>query len=83
MRPHQAVNAVLGIDFHQEVDVFRHNFQFKNLGTRFSTHALDNLFKTRIDSSDQHRTSILGTPDNVIFAGVDHVVIRFVSDGVL
>ena len=83
MRPYQAVNAVLGIDFHQEVDVFGHDFQFKNLGTRFSTDALDNLFKPGIHSADQDRASILWTPDNVILARVDHVVIRFVADGVL
>jgi hypothetical protein len=49
----------------------------------FSTDDLDNLFKPVINAVDQHRASILRTPDNVIFTGVDHVVIRFVVDGVL
>jgi hypothetical protein len=76
------VIAVLGIDFHQEVDVFGHDFQFENLGTRFSTDALNNLFKPVVNVVDQHRSPVLGTSDNVIFAGVDHVVIRFVVNGV-
>jgi hypothetical protein len=58
----------LGIDFHQEVHVFRHDFQFQNLGTRFSTDALNNLFKPVVNAIDQHRAAVLRTPDNVIFA---------------
>jgi hypothetical protein len=76
------VNTVLGIDFHQEVHVFGHDFQFKDLGIMFRTDALDNLFKSRIDPIDEDRAPILGTPDHVIFTGVNHVIIRFVADGV-
>jgi hypothetical protein len=81
-RTHQAVNTVLGIDFHQEVDVFGHDFQFKNLGIRFSADALNNLFKPVVNAIDQHSASVLGTPDNVIFTGVDHVVVRFVLNAI-
>ena len=77
------MDAVLRIDFDQEMHVFRHDFQFENLDMMFSTDDLDNLFKPVINAVDQHRASILRTPDNVIFTGVDHVVIRFVADGVL
>jgi hypothetical protein len=78
----QAMNPVLGIDFHEEMHVFRHDCEFKNLGIMFSTDNLYNRFKPGIDARNQYRTSILRTPDHVIFAGVDHVVIRFVTDGV-
>jgi hypothetical protein len=55
--------------------VFGHDFQCKNFGIRFSADALNNLFKAFINAIDQHRAPILWTPGNVIFAGVDHVVI--------
>src|SRR5262245_1853853 len=58
-RTDQAMNAVLGVNLHEEMDVFRHSFQFQNLGMEFSTHALDNLFKTYINPVDQHGTTIL------------------------
>ena len=76
------MNAVLGSDFHQEVHMFGHDFQFKNLGMRFSTDALNNLCKPVVNAIDQHRAAVLWAPDNVIFAGVDYVVIRFVLNGV-
>jgi hypothetical protein len=77
------MNAVLGIDFHQEVDVCGHDFEFKNLGIGFSTDALDNLLESSIHTVDQHRTAVLRTRDNAIFAGVNHVVVGLVTDGVL
>lgn len=77
------MNAVLGIDFYQEMNVFRHNLQFKDFGIQFCTGALYNIFKPGINPIDQYRSSIFRTPDNVIFTGVHHVVIRFITDGVL
>jgi hypothetical protein len=76
------MDTVLGIDFHQEVNVCGHDFQFKNLGIRFSTDALNNLFEPVINAIDQYRAAVLGTPDNVIFAGVDHVVVRLVLNSI-
>ena len=77
------MDTVLWVDFHQEVDVCWHDFKFEKLCAEFSTDALDNLFKPGIHPRDQHGTAILRTPDNMVFAGVDNVVIRFVLDGVL
>src|SRR5205085_6870221 len=72
---HQTMNAVLRVHFHEEMHVLWHDVQFQTLGIRFSAYPLDNLFKTVVKTVDQHGTAVLRTPDNVIFAGVDHVVI--------
>ena len=77
------MDTVLRIDFHKEVDVFWHDFQFDKLGKRCSTYVLDNLFKSDVNSADQHRTAVLWTPYNVILARVNHVMVRFVADGIL
>ncbi len=71
----QAMDTVLWIDFPQEVDMFRHDFQFNKLGTAFSTYVLDNLFKSDVNPADQHGTAVLGTPYDVILARIDHVII--------
>ena len=63
------------IDFHKEVDVFRHDFQFDKLSKGFSTYVLDNLFKSDVNPADQNGTAILGTPYDVILARVDYVII--------
>ena len=76
------MDTVLRIDFHKEVDVFRHDFQFDKLGKRFSAYVLDNLFKSDVNPVDQHSTAVFWTPYNVIFARVDHVIVRFIADGV-
>jgi len=69
------MDTVLWIDFPQEVDMFRHDFQFNKLGTAFSTYVLDNLFKSDVNPADQHGTAVLGTPYDVILARIDHVII--------
>src|SRR5713101_7784455 len=79
---YQAMNAVLRIDFHQEMHVIGHDFQLEQLCMRFGADTLYNIFKPGIHSSDQDATTILRTPHNVVFAGVDNVIIRFVADGI-
>jgi len=69
------MNPVLGIDFHQEMHMLRHDFQFENLGSRFSTDVLNNLFEPNIDAVDQHGTAILRAPHYVVFARVDNILI--------
>ena len=58
--------------------MFGQDFQFKNLGIRFSADDLNNLFEPGIHTADQYRTAVLWTPYNMIFTGVNNVVIRFV-----
>ncbi len=62
------MNAVLRINFYQEMHMFWHHFQFEHIRSRFSTHSLDNLFKAHINPVDQDLATILRTPDNVVFA---------------
>jgi len=76
------MDAVLRINFDQEMDMVWHNFEFEQVGSQFDTNALDNLFKTGIHAADQDASAILRAPYNVVFAGVDNVIIRFVADGV-
>jgi hypothetical protein len=69
------MNTVLWVNFDQEVYVIGHNFQPQQLGTRFSTDALDNLFKARINLVDQHWTAVFRTPYYVVFARVNDIIV--------
>jgi hypothetical protein len=74
------MNAILGIDFHEQVHVFRQDFHLKQLGSRISTDLLYNLLEPAIHAVDQDGSPILRTPDDVVFTGVHHVAIGFIGD---
>jgi hypothetical protein len=59
-----------------------HDFQPKQFGMGFSADILDNRLKPGINPVDQHGAAVLRTPDNMIFTGVDSVVMCFVVDGI-
>ena len=44
--------------------MLRHDFQLENLGFRFSTDGLNNLFEPGINAANQHATSVLRAPYN-------------------
>jgi hypothetical protein len=74
------MDTVLRIDFHQEMDMIGHDFEFKNLSSRFADDLVNNVLKSDINAMNEDRASILRAPDNVILARVGDVVIRFVGD---
>src|SRR5262249_22713121 len=67
-RTDQTMNAVLGIDFHEEMYMLGHDVQGQNVSTRFFADSLYNLFESSIDAVEKNGTAILWTPNNVIFA---------------
>jgi hypothetical protein len=69
------MNAVLRINFDQEVYVIRHDFHAEDLCMTCITDILDKLFKTRINAVDQHGTAVFRTPDHVVCARVNDVVV--------
>jgi hypothetical protein len=68
------MNPVLRVHFHQEMHMIGHDFQPKQLGIGFSADILDNCLKPGINPVDQYGAAVLRTPDNMIFTGVNHVV---------
>ncbi len=69
------MNPVLGIDFHEEMHVIRHDLQFEKLCTRCCTDIAYNRLETDINPVDQYGTAILWTPDNVVLTRVDDVIV--------
>ena len=69
------MNAVLGINIHEPMDVIRHDFQLEQLCPCFGTDLGNNRFETHVNPIDKYRTAILRTPDDMILAGVHDVVI--------
>ncbi len=75
------METVWWIDFHEKMDVFRHTLQFEDCDTRWSTHVLNNLLKAYINPVAQELSTLFRAPHHVIFARVDHIVVRFILDG--
>jgi hypothetical protein len=55
------------------MDVIRHNFQAEDLCAIFSTDTLHNLLKARINTVDQHETTVFQTPDHMVFTGANDI----------
>jgi hypothetical protein len=55
-----------------------HDFQFNHRRLKLSGALLDDFFQALIHAVDQHRAPILGTPDNVILAGIHYMPIALV-----
>lgn len=75
------VNAKLRIDFNQKMYVVRHDLEFKNVCPMLRRHFADQFFEPFIGAIHQDFTPIFWTPDDMIFARVDDVSIRFVVHG--
>ncbi len=69
------MNAILRINFDQKVHVIRHDFHLEYICTVLSADALDNFFKPRINTVDQHEAAILRTPHHIVCARVNDVVV--------
>jgi hypothetical protein len=76
--PHELRNAELWIDFAKQVNVIRHDFQFKDLGLCIYRDPVDDLFKPNCDGIVQYLATIFRTENDVILARVHDVSIRFV-----
>jgi hypothetical protein len=69
------MNAVRGINIHEQLDVVGHDFQLQHLCPYFRTDLGNNRFKTHVNPINEYRSAVLWTPDDVIRARVHDVVI--------
>ena len=72
------MNAKLRIDLHQEMNVIRHDFQFKDVCPVLRRHFADQFFAPFSGAIQQDFTPLFWTLDDMIFARVEDVSIRFV-----
>lgn len=65
--------AELGVYLTQEVCVVGHHFQFDDLGLQSGCRLVDELFQARVHTVHEHGAAVLGTPDDMVLAGVGDV----------
>jgi hypothetical protein len=68
----------LWVYFDQQMYVVWHNLKGDNFRSESQTRFDDEMSKSELDFIDQHRPPILRAPDDVVLAGEDHIVVRFV-----
>ena len=69
------MDTKLGVDLDEKMHVIRHDFEFNDLCRQFVTDRMYNLFKARINAVCENGTTMLWAPDNVIFTGLNHIVV--------
>jgi hypothetical protein len=77
-QPNKLRDPELGIDFAQQVNMIRHDFQFNNLGLGVDGNLVDDFFTSNRDSFVQYLATIFRTENDVVLARVHDVSIRFV-----
>ena len=75
---HHPMNPKLGIDFDQQVNMVRHDLNFDDFTLEFLGALLDDNLQPCVYSIHQHLPAILWTPHNMVFAGIDHIVVGLV-----
>jgi hypothetical protein len=68
----------LWVYFDQQVYVVWHNFKSDNFRPESQTVFDDEMTKPELDFIHQNRPPILRTPNDVVLAGIDHIVVRLV-----
>lgn len=72
--------AKLRINLTKDMDMIGHNFHFNDLGTRLVSGFENNNLQTFIYSFDKDLSPVLRTKDDMIFAGVNNVMVRLIFD---
>ncbi len=76
---YQAVNTKLGVTLDQQMHLIRHHFQAQDFCLVFLTDFSNDLGEPFHYSLHQHCAPVFGTPDDVVFAGIEHVPIGLVG----
>jgi len=69
----QPVYPKLRVHFHQQMNVVGPHFQLDQVGLKLKRGFCDDFFQASIYPLDQHPAAVFGTPDDVVFAGVDYI----------
>ena len=72
------MDAKLRIYINKQVNMVRHNFQFKEFNGELYTHRNYKLSKPSFHLMNENLTSVLGTPDDMVFAGIDNIIVGFI-----
>ena len=74
----QTMDAELWIAFEQEVYMVRHHLHADDVSVMLTRRFADDVGKSSGNLICEHLASVLGAPDDMILAGVVHVLIGFV-----
>ena len=75
---HRPVDSILRVYFHQEVYMVWHDFHFDYIGVDSTSGLLYQLLQPLRDFIGQYASPIFRTPNHMILAWIDYVMIRFV-----
>ena len=76
--PHKLRDPELRINFAEQMNVLRHDFQLDDLGLGFRRNFVNNLFKPSGDRLVQHFSPVLRTENNVVRARVHDISVRLI-----
>lgn len=69
------MDAELGVDGDQKVDVVGHHFQFDNCGVAFVAADVEEFFEAGGDAVLENGAPVFDAPHHVVVTGKDHVAV--------
>ena len=76
---YEAMNPKLWVHFAEHVNVVWHDFQCDDIGSILQSSLTHDFLKPFGDVADKNFAAILRAPNDVVFAAVNHIVVRLVS----
>ena len=73
------MNAKLRVNLGEQMDMVRYDIQCRNPCFPFLAYLPNDRFQADRDISNEHLAAVLGTPDDVIMARIEHVPIRVID----
>ncbi len=74
------MDAELRVHFEEHLHVVGHDFQGDDFSPIFFSGLSNHLFTAFCNRTNKHAAPILGRPHAMIFAGIHHIIVRFVSN---
>ena len=72
------MNAKLRVNINEQMNMVRHNFQINKFNLKLLRHRRNKLLETYSNSINQNLSAVLRTPNDMIFAGIYDIMIRFI-----
>ena len=74
----RTMDAKLRVYLHEQMHMIWHDLHLNDINAQLSASFKNQFFQPDINAIDQNLTAIFWTPNHMIFAGVEHIVVRLI-----
>jgi hypothetical protein len=72
------MDAELGVNLAEQMHMVGHDFKLDDFRPKFFRSLIQDFLQSGVYAVDEHFAAVLGTPDDVVLAGIDNVAVALV-----